>query len=56
MNDSTLHQLQIIPVVECPWCLGWTEVADDTTTIRCDACGIDVELAADERIVLASAA
>jgi hypothetical protein len=56
MNDTTLHQLQIIPVVECPWCLGWTEAADDATTIRCDSCGIEVDLAPDDRAVLASAA
>ena len=56
MNDTTPHQLQIIPVVECPWCLGWTEVRDEEASIRCDACGIETELAPDERSVLASAA
>jgi hypothetical protein len=56
MNDTPIHQLQIIPVVECPWCQGWTEVADDAATIRCDACGIETELAPGERISLPAAA
>jgi hypothetical protein len=56
MNETPIHQLQIIPVVECPWCQGWTEVADDAATIRCDACGIETELAPAERIALTAAA
>lgn len=56
MNDTPTHQLQIIPVVECPWCQGWTEVADEASSIRCETCGIETEIAAVEGAGLAVAA
>jgi hypothetical protein len=34
-------------VVDCPWCEGPAEVSD--SSVDCQACGVSVEIAADER-------
>jgi hypothetical protein len=56
MNDTTSHQLQIIPVVECPWCDAWTELADGAPALRCDGCGLEAEIALPDHPALAAAA
>ena len=34
--------------IDCPWCDAPVEVNGRETTIRCDGCSVEVELAADE--------
>jgi hypothetical protein len=44
MTNSTAPQLHVTAVVECPWCDGWTEVAEDATTVRCERCGVEADV------------
>jgi len=56
MNETTAPQFRITPVVECPWCGAWTEVADDAHVVRCEGCGSNAPIVDLEAHVAAVAA
>jgi tRNA(Ile2) C34 agmatinyltransferase TiaS len=56
MNETTAPQFRITPVVECPSCGAWTELAADARVLRCEACGSNAPIADAEPLAMAIAA
>ncbi|HET7027056.1 MAG TPA: hypothetical protein VFI28_05155 [Candidatus Limnocylindrales bacterium] len=56
MNETSAPQFRITPVVECPWCGAWTELADDAHVVHCDGCGSNATIADPEPHITAIAA
>ena len=42
--------------IDCPFCAGHAETDHDLTTLRCDGCGVTIEVAPDAALELEVAA